>query len=235
MMSTFFKFFKKIFQLRLGTNNMYQVRGLLPGAVSKYEHPRVLLVLLVLLYLLSCTIRWLLSRASVWVFDALAVELNHPTVRLSRVFAFAPLPYSLLVCRFFCFFARSVAVPSVVPNSICIQLNSTYEDCCCCCACDHLRGLLLLSVPMACSIVLLGCCCCCSSSIDSLTLCSSFVIAITQLMRLYDEPNVVRYMLEVFQLHLWRPVPFLFCVSFYLIFQLRLSSHSTYFVKLLPQ
>ena len=97
-----------------------------------------------------------------------------------------PLTFFLLVCRFFCFFARSVAVPSVVPNSIRIQLNSTHEDCCCCCTCDHLRGLLLLSVPMACSIVLLGCCCCCSSSIDSLTLCSSFVIAITQLMRLYE-------------------------------------------------
>ena len=98
----------------------------------------------------------------------------------------------LLLCHFFCscvaFFAFSLA-PLLYPRlylTVCIQLNSTYEDCCCCCTCDHLRGLLLLSVPMACSIVLLGCCCCCSSSIDSLTLCSSFVIAITQLMRLYE-------------------------------------------------
>ena len=116
----------------------------------------------------------------------------------------------LLLCHLFCscvaFFAFSLA-PLLYPRlylSVCIQLNSTYEDCCCCCTCDHLRGLLLLSVPMTCSIVLLGCCCYCSSSIDeSVALCCSFVIAINQLMRLYEH-NV----------HAWSfpaaPVPLLF-------------------------
>ena len=33
-------------------------------------------------------------------------------------------------------------------------------------------------------------------------------------------------MLQVFRLILWRPVPFLFCVSFFLFFQLRLGSQS---------
>ena len=55
------------------------------------------------------------------------------------------------MCRFFCFFARSVAVPSVVPNSqyqVCIQLNNTNEGCCCRCTCHQLRRLLLLSATM---------------------------------------------------------------------------------------
>ena len=60
-MSTCLKFFALFFQLRLGTNNMYRVRGLLLVALYKCEHLRVLLVVLVLLHLLSCTIRSLLG------------------------------------------------------------------------------------------------------------------------------------------------------------------------------
>ena len=59
---------------------------------------------------------------------------------------------------------------------------------CCCCSC---RTLLAVTSVGAC----LSRCCCCSSSIDeSITLCRSFVIAVTRLMRLYE------HILEAFQL-----------------------------------
>ena len=69
-------------------------------------------------------------------------------------------------------------------------------------------------------MVLLGCCCSCSSSIDyslivyhaMLLLCHSDHPAHAFVW--IDEHNIVH---AVFQIHLWRPVPFLFCVSFFFI------------------
>ena len=69
---------------------------------------------------------------------------------VTGVFAFfAPFLSFLLVCCFFLLF-RSLRCCTLgcTEQSVCIQLNSsTYTDCCCCCTSDHLRGLLLLSVP----------------------------------------------------------------------------------------
>ena len=62
---------------------------------------------------------------------------------------------SFVIFFLVCHFSALSLAPLLYPRlslTVCIQLNSTYVDCCCCCTCDHLRGLLLLSVPMTCSI-----------------------------------------------------------------------------------
>ena len=63
--------------------------------------------------------------------------------------------FILLLLSFFClgvvfFTFRVVAVPSGVPTiQVCVQLNSTYEDCCWYCTYEHLRVLLRLYLSLA--------------------------------------------------------------------------------------
>ena len=69
----------------------------------------------------------------------------------SMVFLFAP------VLLFFCFFARSVAVPSVVPNIQCV-FNSTAPTRTAAVAVPMTIYEAVAALCMTCSIVLFGCC-----------------------------------------------------------------------------
>ena len=85
------------------------------------------------------------SRASLPVSHALGVELNRPTVRLSRCVCFcSSFVIFLLVNRLFCFFSPLLYPRLYLP--VCIQLNRTYEDRCCCCTFEHLQVLLIYDV-----------------------------------------------------------------------------------------
>ena len=143
---------------------------------------------------------------------------------------FAPLSIFLLVCRFFCFFARSVAVPSVVPNSQ-YSFNSTaptrtaaafdvpvttYEGCCCCLHLwSHLGRPQNKKVTfgnscyndMIYSLVLLGCSVVVPRQpvINSRSLCVdllSYLVVITQRRRLYEHSDTC------LKFPLWRSVQF---------------------------
>ena len=84
------------------------------------------------------------------------------------MFAFAPLPFYLLVFRFFCFFSlllyRRLYLRVCIMRSAAVAVPmSTYECCCCCCAYDLQRSppwLLRASSPVSCS--------CCLASVDLL-------------------------------------------------------------------
>ena len=131
---------------------------------------------------------------------------------------FARLSFFLLVCRFFCFFARSVAVPSVVPNSqyafnsaaptrtaaVAVPVTTYAAAAVCTCDLQHSPPwLLLLSFIVNRLLIVYH---------AVLLLCHSYHPAHAFVW--IDEHNIVH---EVFLIHLWRPVPFLFCVSFFFI------------------
>ena len=124
---------------------------MLSVAVSRYEHLRVLLllVLLVLLYLQSyhTALPWS-SRAPSPVTHALAVQLNRPTVTLlSRCVCFcsfghlffscvAFLPFHSFFCTLGCTYyqyAFNSTAPTTYEDCVAVTVPmSTYEGCCCC-------------------------------------------------------------------------------------------------------
>ena len=78
------------------------------------------------------------SRASSTITHAPAVELNRPTVRLlSRCVCLCSFRHLFFarVSLFWLFTLLLCARMHLLP--VCIQLNSTHEDCCCCCTCDR--------------------------------------------------------------------------------------------------
>ena len=117
---------RKIEKVHVCINN---TRTVLPAAVSRYEHLRVL-VLLVLLYLYGCNIRRLVSRRELrrqsltllllrWI-----VERLDCAVSVCLLLKFAPF------CHFYCSCVAFFAL-----HAFAVPMHSTEQ---------HVRGLLLL-------------------------------------------------------------------------------------------